>query len=152
MNQMLVYLLMQKMIYCNAGEIWYLRLLLLNIPTFSSKDYKLIPKNKIVDGKKIYDTFQEAAISYGLVYDLNEATTCFRDAIHFENCVKLRSLFVMLTIQGFPTLQIYSDFELRKCLLESFYFERGGNVQDYSLGMGCESNVSIFANAENDLL
>jgi len=77
-----------SMLYPNIGELWYLRLLLLNIPIRSFEEAK------IVDGT-VYETFQKAAIARGLCRDQVEATRCFKDAMIFSSPPELRELFPM---------------------------------------------------------
>jgi hypothetical protein len=63
------------MLYIGAGEMWYLRILLLNK---SADSFHTI---KSVDGVE-YSSFQAAAIASGFVQHNQESQICFNDAIH----------------------------------------------------------------------
>jgi len=80
------------MLYPTAGEIWYVRLLLMHRSCISFKDLRTI--NAIE-----YSTFQEAAIAYGLVEDQNEVVRCFEDILHISSPAEKRGLFMLLTVQ-----------------------------------------------------
>ena len=57
------------MVPITAGEIWYLRLIIINVPVISFE--------AALHG---LHTFQLAAISLGLVEDKKECLLCFREA------------------------------------------------------------------------
>jgi len=90
----------------NIGELWYMRLLLRNtFPTSIEHMY-------VANGYR-YATFQEACVAHGLLDDENEAQLAFEELLHdpvnAATPPELRSLFVLLTLQGFPTMHIYRD-------------------------------------------
>jgi hypothetical protein len=93
-----------------AGEIWYLRLILLNK---SVKSYDEAINNN--------ETFQLAAINEGFVVDKQEALICFRMATEYSTPQQLRALFVLLTLQGFPTHIIIEDDNLMHKMSQDFY-------------------------------
>ena len=99
-----------------AGEIWYLRLILLNK---SVKSYDEAINNN--------ETFQLAAINEGFVVDKQEALICFRMATEYSTPQQLRALFVLLTLQGFPTHIIIEDDDLMHKMSEDFYFKNNSN-------------------------
>ena len=72
------------MLPITAGEIWYLRLILLNRPITSYED--------ALDGCR---TFQLAATSVGCVNDKEEAVVCFTEAITYSTPRQLRALFIL---------------------------------------------------------
>jgi len=119
------------MVPITIGEKWYLRLLLYNRPTFSFSDIKTI--NGIT-----YSSYQLACLAAKLVEDENEALIAFEWAIGFSSPAELRSLFVIMTTQGFPTISIYQNIDLRKKLMEDILFR-----------IGNEDNIT---RATNDLL
>ena len=83
-----------EMIYITAGEIWYLRLLLLHCECFSFIELRTIQG-------VIYTTFQESAVALGLVNSQNEVLISFRDVMHISTPSEKRGLFLTLTIQVF---------------------------------------------------
>ena len=90
----------------NSGELWYMRLLLRNTFPVSIDDMYTC------NGVR-YDTFQEACFAHGLLDDENEAELAFAelltDEVNQASPPELRSLFVLLTLQGFPTIRIYRE-------------------------------------------
>lgn len=106
------------MVPLTIGEKWYLRLLLLHYPAFSFKDIK-------THQNITYGTYQSAALAAKLVEDENEAFTAFQWALQYSTPAELRNLFVIMTTQGFPTLNIYQNHELRFKLMEDFIYQNG---------------------------
>ena len=91
-----------EMVCVTAGEIWFLRLLLLSRASISFKD------TRTVNGT-IYPTFQAAAVAANLVTDLTIAKECFDQNIGFSTPSVLRGLFATLTINGYTYLCSLSD-------------------------------------------
>lgn len=88
----------------NIGEIWWLRMLIYHKPING------VVENAMIVNNVRYNTFQEAAIASGLLEGTNEAERAFQDAItDGDSPAQLRSLFVALTIEGFPTLIIFEN-------------------------------------------
>jgi len=73
----------------------------------------------------LHKTFQHAAIAMGLCADIKECQHCFREALVFSTASELRYLFIMLSVQGFPTLHIFEDAENRRRLMEDLIIEFG---------------------------
>jgi hypothetical protein len=90
----------------DAGEIWYLRMLLREFPATSYQDL-------LTHEDSTYSSFQQAAYEKGLLSDDNEAMNTFQEALLYEPPSGLRYIFALLTLQGFPTLRIYNSLELR---------------------------------------
>ena len=57
-----------------------------------------------------YNTYQEACTANGLLSNENEAEIAFNEAIIDSTPSELRSLFVILTLQGFPTINIFNTY------------------------------------------
>jgi hypothetical protein len=74
---------------------------------------------KSVDGVQFL-TFQSACITAGLCNDQIEAERCFRDALIFSSPAELRGLFVLLTVQGFATMNVWSNQELHDSMRTDF--------------------------------
>jgi hypothetical protein len=112
--------------YITNGEIWYLRLLMLNFPMHGSiRDaYKF--------GGVSLGSFQAVAVARHLVTDLDEAERCFEESIVGSTPAELRSLLVMLTCEGFPTLRIYHNHDFRRALYEDFLHGNHGNECKFS--------------------
>jgi len=108
------------MVPLTIGEKWYIRLIFYNKPVLSFKDART------VDGVT-YPTFQQAALAARLVEDENEATTAFEWATQYSTPSELRTLFVIMTTQGFPTLKLYNDDLLRNKLMDDFLLNCNAN-------------------------
>ena len=93
----------------DAGEIFYIRFLLREIAVSSFDDMLTVNNIK-------YKSFQEATHQRGLLNNDTEAYEAFLEARLYQGPKGLRALFVLLTIQGFPTLRIYDEVELREAL------------------------------------
>jgi len=111
-----------EMVPLTIGEKWYLRLILYRMPVVSFKDART------VDGM-IFQTFQEAALARKLVEDENEANIAFQWATLHSSPPELRTLFVIMTSQGFPTINIYNDLELRMKLMEDYLIHFNNNMR-----------------------
>ena len=107
-----------EIVSITAGELFYLRLILYNFNRASFEDCKCFARIS-------YSTYQEAAIAAGIVKDKNEVFTCFEEALKFpfNTPAELRSLFVMTTIQGYPTLKILQEQKFKEMLYTDFYHD-----------------------------
>jgi len=98
-----------------AGELFFLRLILYNFTRLSyAQCYQF--------NNKTYITFQEAAVASGIVKDNDEVYSCFEEAEHFQDMTpsELRTLFVISTLQGFPTLRILNEQRFKHLLYDDF--------------------------------
>jgi hypothetical protein len=111
-----------EMVPLTKGEIWYIRLILYSQPVVSYKDAKT------VDGIT-FQTFQEAALARKLVEDEKEVNLAFQWATLSSTPPELRTLFVIMTSQGFPTVTIYNDIELRIKLMEDYLLDFNDNMR-----------------------
>ena len=100
-------------IYITAGEVWYLRLILLNRVVINHEDARTVRG-------RTYETFQEAAKAAGYATDENEAWLCFTDSLVDASPAQLRGLFVLLTREGYPTVRIYRDEECLEAMMADF--------------------------------
>lgn len=89
-------------VYITMGEIWYIRLLLLHKAAVSMIDLKTVQG-------VICKSFQDAAIKEGFVDDSLAAKLCFCEFRELQTPSELRTLFVTLTLNGYPTLLILDD-------------------------------------------
>ena len=104
-----------EVIAITAGELFFLRLILYNFAKTSFADCYQFNNRK-------YNTYQEAAIAAGIVKDNDEVYSCFEEAEHFQDMspAELRSLFVVSTLQGFPTLRILNEERFRHLLYNDY--------------------------------
>jgi hypothetical protein len=90
-----------EMLYPTAGEISFLRLILLGKPAINYAD--AISVNGIR-----YNSFQMAAVANELLTSINEVKAIFNDASISESGHEIRLLFALMKLQEFPT-PIYLD-------------------------------------------
>jgi len=67
-----------------------------------------------------FATFQQACVARGLCTDITEAVIAFSESVIFCSPAQLRGFFVLLTIQGFPTLHIFNVDELRDAMTADY--------------------------------
>ena len=70
-------------------------------------------------------TFQEAAKADGIATDENEAWLCFTSSMLDSTSAQLRRLFILLTREGYPTIQIYRDEECLGRMIDDFLQQEG---------------------------
>jgi hypothetical protein len=102
--------------YPSAGDIYYLRIIIKNRAITSWEDAL------IVEGKA-YKTYQDAARAAKYLDDENEAILCFSEALATlgTKSSSLRGLFVLLTIDGYPSLNILSDATFIKAMTADYH-------------------------------
>jgi len=72
---------------------------------------------------QVYQTFQEGALARGIIEERGEAKAAFREVIAFYVPSELRAFFVMLTINGYATMEIYREPVFHRALMEDFLHE-----------------------------
>ena len=104
-----------EVIAITAGELFFLRLIMYNYPKNSYADCRQF--NNVT-----YSSYQQAAVAAGIVKDNDEVYACFEEAAHFQDCTpaELRTLFVISTLQGFPTLRILHEDRFKKLMYDDF--------------------------------
>ena len=98
-----------EMIYPTVGELFYLRELLRKRPAISFDD--LLSFEGVVS-----KTFQQSAYRHGYLEDASEAFSCFHESAMFSSAFELRHLLAILTIQGFPTVDLFNTPSVFDCL------------------------------------
>jgi hypothetical protein len=118
-----------------AGELYYLRLLLLHVPGVSS-----LVGLRFHNGRQ-WSTYRETAVSYGLAYNDEEYVRCLTEASQDQLAPSLRRLFVTIVSQCQPqnAQQLFTLFadEMAADLL-------GGSVYlAFSMILGLLSDLGI---------
>jgi hypothetical protein len=103
-----------QMLYSNIGEKFWVRCLLLNR---SCRSFEGLRTN--LQGE-VCGLFQECAKQMGFATEDQEALQCFTDSMVFATPRELRGLFIAMTVQGFPTLQIYHNEVHRTAMMLDF--------------------------------
>lgn len=115
-----------EMVPLTAGEIWYLRLILLHEHPRGLLNDALFYRNTEMDADVNHaaeveaTTFQEKAIAKGYVKDSDVAMTAFTQCIesNFHTPSALRGLFALMTLNGFPTINILENEDFHKAMLQ----------------------------------
>jgi hypothetical protein len=101
-----------NVVYKTSGEIFYLRQLLINYPTYSFKN--LLTVDSIT-----YSTFQSATFARGLNHcDKQNAIDTYSEALLDHTPTQMLNLFLQMTLQGYPTAVIYNDPILRSHMIQ----------------------------------
>ncbi|CAB0007903.1 unnamed protein product, partial [Nesidiocoris tenuis] len=97
----------------SLGEVYFLRLLLLNFPADSYESLRTV-------GDTVFSTFQQAAVARGLVEVENEHVRSMNDAITIFNKSgkRLRQFYFVLISNGAPARILWSQFRLQ--LMDDF--------------------------------
>ena len=93
-------------VYPSAGELFYVRLLLLHTAPRNFVDMRT------VDGH-IYQTYQETCRALGVLDHANEHERCFDDAVQERSLDpgQLRALLLVLALDGAPVKAIFDKYE-----------------------------------------
>jgi len=134
-----------QMMFSSAGEVYYLRLLLLNYPTRgyaellqlcsiqetndSNNNVHISTVRSQPEEEIYYNSFQQACYHHNLLDENTQATQCFDEAKIFSTPSELRNVFVILTIQGFPTRHIFDDPTMFKAMALD-YIQRRNDGDD----------------------
>jgi hypothetical protein len=95
-----------QMISPTAGELFYLRALLLHRPARSYEGLRTI------DGT-VYTTFHEAAVLFGLFSNENEAQFALHEGVLcLITAHQLRFLFARVVLEGYPAAVLWDEFKL----------------------------------------
>jgi hypothetical protein len=149
-----------EMLYPSAGEVWYLRQLLLHKSFTSYRDAKIFQG-------EAFRSFQQSALAHGIVTEEKEALLCFRESMLTSTPSELRFLFAILTIEGFPTHPIFYDEVCFDAMTDDYkhdatviqtsegvfntllkdlvymFAERGANLTDYAFPEPLEYNTEL---------
>ena len=105
-----------------AGEIFWLRLLLYKRAAYNYLELRTVENHVCV-------TFQEAALRLKYTEESAVSESMFIECIIDSSPHELRMLFTNMTLQGFPTLHIYNNPELRRHMCSDFFENNGGNIE-----------------------
>ena len=123
----------------NAGEIFFLRLIIRSIPVRSFVEMLTVRG-------RFYDSFQEAAHARGLVHDANEVIATFQESMASQaSSRELRTLFIALTLHGFPTILIYNNAACRYQMLCDYIFEQRVTELEADNMMLCDLQLRLLS-------
>ncbi|XP_026443887.1 uncharacterized protein LOC113344030 [Papaver somniferum] len=85
----------------NAGELYYLCMLLINVRGAQSFDGLRTVTNG--EACTVHDTFKEACIALGILANDGESEKCLQEAVVMQTGNQLRKLFCIILSEGNPT-------------------------------------------------
>jgi len=95
-----------QMVSPTAGELFYLRCLLIRRPAYSFEGLRTI------DGV-LYDTFHEAAVRFGLFTNMNEGHYVLIEAVeNYCTPFDLRFLFSRVVLENYPARPLWDVFKV----------------------------------------
>ena len=103
-----------EMVYVNSGEIWFLRLILLNFPITSYEHARTDLSGKT------WQSFQQRAISDGLIKEHEECARCYDEATTTSTPYQLRGLFIIMMTEGYPIRMIYDNNDRLTFMLDDY--------------------------------
>jgi hypothetical protein len=112
----------------NAGERYYLRLLLTHVPGATSFDFL-----KTVKGEK-FNSYREACIEHGLLEDDTEWDRCLTEASELQTGKQLRNLFAMILAQCDVTYP-FKLWEKHKQNLDDLLYQNQKKSNNFNLDL-----------------
>lgn len=97
-----------EMVAFSSGELWYLREILRH-KAFRSFEEARTVVCPLTKESIVCETFQMAAVQEGYVLEGRECILCFHEAMISSSSKQLRQLFVMQTLNGYPTVLVFTD-------------------------------------------
>ena len=116
------------MLYITSGDIYNLRLILLNRKTTSDQD--LLTYHPVRGGGEpiVFTSYQQSAIAHGYVDSALDVRATFDDICTNATAQDCRNYFVILTlhVQGYATLDIFDDPSRRRWMCLNFIHYNDG--------------------------
>ena len=120
-----------SMVSPTAGELFYIRCLLIHRPARSFLDLRTIDGN-------VFPSFHEAAVDVGLFANENEGHYAILEAIaYYYTPAQLRFLFARVVLEGYPAAPLWTQFHLNLAqdfIQRNHSHERGINQALQSIG------------------
>ncbi|KAE8223321.1 hypothetical protein CF326_g8209 [Tilletia indica] len=138
-----------KSVRPGAGEVFYLRQLLLHRPAASWKDLRTTGAG--TPNRVLHATFQAAAVELGLFEHGSEALLALRDAVDlFQPPSELRFLFAILVLDGAIASRLWDEFRLQ---LSRDFLPRalGAAPSALETQQGCEAALRAIASILEDM-
>ena len=89
-----------EMLYQTMGDIYYLRLILLNRPVLNDEDARNFHPTRGGGAPTIYLNYQQSALAHGYIDSVLDAQHTFADMCSVGTASLCRNYFVVLTLQG----------------------------------------------------
>jgi hypothetical protein len=114
-----------EMLYITSGDIFYLRLILLNRKAHSDQD--VLTYNPVRGGGEplVCTSYQQSAIAHGYVDSLDDVCATFVDMCSNGMGAQYRSYFVVLSLNGYATHAIFDDHNKRRFMFMDYITYQG---------------------------
>jgi len=115
-------------LYVTSGDMYYLRLILLNRKARSDRDVLTYVPVRGGGEPIVCSSYQQSAIAHGYVDSIQDVTLTYDDmcsngtASQKSQC---RSFFVVLTVHGYATHAIFDDYDRRHFMFMDYITYRG---------------------------
>ena len=114
-----------EMLYVTSGDIYYLRLILLNRKARSDRDVLTYVPVRGGGEPIVCSSYQQSAIAHGYVDSVQDVTLTYDDMCGNGTASQCRSYFVVLTVHGYATHAIFDDYERRRFMFMDYITYRG---------------------------
>ena len=140
-----------QMIYRLAGEIYYMRLLLLHKPSRGHDDLRTFVFPRGGGSPTIFNSFQQSAIAHGLVENIDDVKSTFADMCQNGTASQCRSYFVILTLHGYETHAIYDNDEYRRFMYMDYIQFQNIQTEEYAQVLMLRDLERLFRKSRSSL-
>jgi len=139
-----------KMLYVTSGDIFCLRLILLNRKAHSDQD--VLTYNPVRGGGEplVCISYQRYAIAHGYVDSVEDVRATFIDMCSNGTGAQCRSYFVVLSLNGYATHAIFDDHNKRRFMFMD-YITYQGVTQDVAEQMMLQDLERLFRKSRSSL-
>jgi hypothetical protein len=114
-----------EMLFITSGDIFYLRLILLNRKARSDKDVLTYYPIRGGGEPLLCTSYQQSAIAHGYVDSVDDVRETYSDMCCTGTGCQCRSYFVVLTLHGYATHAIFDDYEKRRFMFMDYITMHG---------------------------
>jgi hypothetical protein len=103
-----------EMLYITSGDIYYLRLILLKRNARDDKDVLTYYPERGGGASIVFSSYQQSAIAHGFVESVADVRATFDELCTNGTAQECRNYFVILTLHGYATHDIFDDPRRRR--------------------------------------
>ena len=118
------------MLYITSGDIYYLRLILLNRKATSDQDVLTYHPVRGGGDPIVFTSYQQSAIAHGYVDSVVDMHATFDEICTNATAQDCRNYFVILTLHGYATRDIFDDPNRRRWMYLNFIHYDDGTQTD----------------------
>ena len=109
-----------EMQYITSGDIYYLRLILLNRKAMNDQDVLTYHPERGGGNPIVFTSYQQSAIAHGYVDSVVDVRATFDEMCTNGTAQECRNYFVILTLHGYATRDIFDDVGRRRCMYRDY--------------------------------